>query len=219
MNKVRTLLFLLFVPLLSILLAISVTSCEQKYNEVAGGTSPADIIPAPVEYSVRPESIRADELTLLPEKIRISESAVRRHLKGRVLADWQLKSTYWLEVGKKRVKIEAADSEGVFYARQSLKMLASLDSTVACCTILDWPRFRYRGIMLDESRHFQGKEFVMKQLEMMALLKMNRVHFHLVDNPGWRLQIDAYPRLTRLTAWRPQAEFWDWEVDETNESF
>ena len=219
MNKVRTLLFLLFVPLLSILLAISVTSCEQKYNAVAGGTSPADIIPAPVEYSVRPESIRADELTLLPEKIRISESAVRRHLKGRVLADWQLKSTYWLEVGKKRVKIEAADSEGVFYARQSLKMLASLDSTVACCTILDWPRFRYRGIMLDESRHFQGKEFVMKQLEMMALLKMNRFHFHLVDNPGWRLQIDAYPRLTRLTAWRPQAEFWDWEVDETGGEF
>ena len=97
------------------------------------------------------------------------------------------------------VRIEAADPEGVFYARQSLKMLSSLDSSVVCCTILDWPRFRYRGILLDESRHFQGKEFVKKQLEMMALLKMNRFHFHLVDNPGWRLQIDAYPDLTGKT--------------------
>ena len=73
--------------------------------------------------------------------------------------------------------------------------------------------------MLDESRHFQGKSFVMKQLEMMALLKMNRFHFHLVDNPGWRVQIDAYPRLTKLTAWRPQAFFWDWEKNEIGGPF
>ena len=189
------------------------------YVKVPRMTGPGDLIPAPVEYSVLPGSIRTGGLTQIPEDVRISESDLRQRLNGRKLADWQLKSAYWLEVGKKGVRIVAADAEGVFYARQSLKMLASLDSSIACCTILDWPRFRYRGIMLDESRNFQGKEFVMKQLDMMALLKMNRFHFHLVDNPGWRLQIDAYPRLTQLTAWRPEPDFWDWEKDEVGGDF
>ena len=189
------------------------------YVKVPGVSGPGDIIPAPVEYSVLPGCIRADGLTQSPEEVLLSESALREHLQGRELADWQLKSAYWLEMGKKGVRIVAADAEGEFYARQSLKMLASLGGAVTCCTILDWPRFRYRGILLDESRNFQGKEFVMKQLDMMALLKMNRFHFHLVDNPGWRLQIDAYPRLTQLTAWRPEPDFWDWEKDEVGGDF
>ena len=180
---------------------------------------PTNLIPAPVEYSVRPGSVSLDKLAGQGEKVRISPKALLRRLEGRKLADWQLKSAYWLELGKKGVKIVAADEEGVFYARQTLKMMASVDSSLTCCTILDWPRFCYRGVMLDESRHFQGKSFVMKQLEMMALLKMNRFHFHLVDNPGWRVQIDAYPRLTKLTAWRPQAFFWDWEKNEIGGPF
>ena len=170
---------------------------------------PANFIPAPVAYSPCSGSVCSQKVANLPQKVRISEKALLRHLEGRKLNDWQLKSAYWLELGKKGVKIEAADEEGVFYARQTLRMMSSLDSSLTCCTILDWPRFRHRGVMLDESRHFQGKDFVLKQLEMMALLKMNRFHFHLVDNPGWRVQIDAYPRLTKLTAWRPQAYFWD----------
>ncbi len=189
------------------------------YVKVPGVSGPGDIIPAPVEYSVLPGCIRADGLTQSPEEVLLSESALREHLQGRELADWQLKSAYWLEMGKKGVRIVAADAEGEFYARQSLKMLASLGGAVTCCTILDWPRFRYRGILLDESRNFQGKDFVLKQLEMMARLKMNRFHFHLVDNPGWRLQIDAYPRLTQLTAWRPEPDFWDWEKDEVGGDF
>ena len=188
------------------------------YVKVRKMTGPGSIIPAPAEYSVLPGSVRVDGWTQSPT-VRVSESALRQRLEGRELADWQLKSAYWMEIGKEGVKIEAADPEGVFYARQSLRMLASLDSVVTCCTILDWPRFRHRGLMLDESRNFQGKEFVLKQLEMMALLKMNRFHFHLVDNPGWRLQIDAYPRLTQLTAWRPEPDFWDWEKDEIGGDF
>jgi hexosaminidase len=180
---------------------------------------PATLIPAPAVYSEGAGNIRQKDLAGLHEKVRISEKAFLHRLEGRKLADWQLKSAYWIELGEKGVKIEAADKEGVFYARQTLRMMASLDSTLTCCTILDWPRFRYRGVMLDESRHFQGKAFVLKQLEMMALLKMNRFHFHLVDNPGWRVQIDAYPRLTGFTAWRPQAYFWDWEKNETGGPF
>ena len=175
---------------------------------------PTNLIPAPAEYAVRSGTISSKDVAGLREKVRISEKAMRRRLEGRKFADWQQKSAYRIELGKRGVKIEAADEEGVFYARQTLRMMASLDSSLTCCTILDWPRFRYRGVMLDESRHFQGKDFVKKQLEMMALLKMNRFHFHLVDNPGWRVQIDAFPRLTGLTACRPTAYFWDWEKNE-----
>ncbi len=192
-------------------------ACAPKENQPA--PRPAQLIPAPVELIVGTDSICANKLANLPQKVDISEKALLSKLEGQELTDWQLKAAYWIEIGKRRVKIVAADKEGVFYAQQSLKMMASLDSMVNCCTILDWPRFQYRGVMLDESRHFQGKEFLFKQLEMMALLKMNRFHFHLVDNPGWRLQIDAYPRLTQFTAWRPVPYFWDWEVNEIGGDF
>lgn len=198
--------------LMALILALWTMSAQAQ-------SQPTNLIPAPAAYSELPGTISPNRLEALRQKVRISEKALRRRLEGRELADWQMKSAYWLEVGRKGVKIVAADEEGVFYARQTLKMMASLDSSVACCTILDWPRLRYRGMMLDVSRHFQGMDFVKKQLEMMALLKMNRFHFHLVDNPGWRLQIDAYPKLTKLTAWRPQAFFWDWEKDEIGGPF
>lgn len=94
------------------------TCCAPRQNEVAGGLQPKDIIPAPAEYSVRPGSLPADVLAQLPQKVRISESAIRRRLKGRELADWQLKSAYWLEVGKKGVKIVAADEEGCGHGNQ-----------------------------------------------------------------------------------------------------
>jgi hexosaminidase len=182
-------------------------------------SEPADLIPAPVEMTVTPGSISSEGLASLPVKEKISEKALLRHLEGQELTEWQIKSAYWMEITPKCVKIVAADEQGAYYARQSVKMMATINDTVACCTVLDWPRFQHRGFMLDESRHYQGKEFVYKQLEMMALLKLNCFHFHLVDNPGWRLQIDAYPRLTQFTAWRPVEYFWDWEVNETGGDF
>ena len=200
---------LLFV--LTLLLAVSCGT--QRQDEAVTGAQPGDLIPVPVQFTVSPGSIGSEALAASAPKVRISEKCLLRRLNGVQLADWQLKSAYWLEVGKKGVRIEAADEEGAFYALQSVKMLSALDSAVSYCTILDWPHFRHRGIMLDVSRNYQGKEFVKKQLEMMASLKMNRFHFHLVDNPGWRLQIDAYPRLTSFAAWRPEPDFLDWEEE------
>ena len=178
-----------------------------------------NLIPAPVEYQTGKGSISSAQLTQLTPVVTISEKSLQKRLDGQELTDWQLKQAYWMEIGKEGVRIEAADEQGAFYARQSLKMLTELSDVVSYCTILDWPGFEYRGMMLDVSRNFQDKTFVMKQLEMMAALKMNRFHFHLVDNPGWRLQIDAYPRLTELTAWRPEPDFWDWEKDEIGGDF
>ena len=199
----------------ALLMAVACGAPQQE----GGGVSPAELIPAPVEYQVTPGCIPSEALAQLTPKVRISEKALQSRLQGKTLTDWQLQEAYWLEIGRKGARIEAASEAGAFYAQQSLKMLTELADTVSFCTILDWPRFQYRGLMLDVSRNFQGKEFVMKQLEMMAQLKMNRFHFHLVDNPGWRLQIDALPRLTQLTAWRPEADFWDWEKNETGGVF
>ena len=180
-------------------------------------SSPKDIIPAPVQFEI------LQGTTNLPDAkdmdIRIGNKKFLKRIKPYGLEDWQVKSAYYMELTPKGVRIEAADNEGFFYAIQSAYMMQFVSKDIQCCKILDWPRFRHRGVMLDESRHFQGKAFVKKQLEMMALLKMNRFHFHLVDNPGWRVQIDAYPRLTSLTAWRPQAFFWDWEKNEIGGPF
>ena len=204
--------------LIATLLLAAAVGCEPRQQKGCGA-GPADIIPAPVEYEVGDGCIASAELAQMAPAVSISERGMKNRLKGQELTDWQLGQAYWLEIGKRGVKVVAADEQGAFYARQTLDMLTELSDTVSCCTILDWPRFQYRGLMLDVSRNFQGKEFIKKQMEMMARLKLNRFHFHLVDNPGWRLQIDSYPRLTRFAAWRPVADFWDWEENETGGAF
>ena len=173
-------------------------------------TGPADIIPVPVQYSTRTGSIESRRLLKETPTVRLSSRALLRKIGKHGLKDWQLQSAYCLKISKKGAQILAASEEGVFYARQSMLFMALQDSSVACCTVVDWPRFRYRGLMLDVSRNFRSKEFVKKQLDMMSRLKMNRLHLHLDDSAGWRLQIDTYPRLTSYAAWRPFAEYLDW---------
>lgn len=125
---------------------------------------------------------------------------------------------YVLKITPKGVTIEAASSAGVFYAKQTLAQMAgdiftdadSADWTVDCCTIKDEPRFPYRGLHMDVSRHFRSKEFVLKHIDAMAKMKLNRLHMHLTDGGGWRLQIDAYPLLTEVTAWRTMQFYNEW---------
>src|SRR5256884_9882718 len=71
--------------------------------------------------------------------------------------------------------------------------------------IEDSPRFAWRGVHLDVARHFMPKEFVKKYLDLAALHKLNRFHWHLTDDQGWRLEIKQYPRLTQVGAWRRQS--------------
>ena len=114
---------------------------------------------------------------------------------------------YTLEVTPRRINVEARSEAGAFYALQTLLQLAGKQTDgswrIPCCRVEDAPRFPYRGIMLDVSRNFQSKEFVLKQLDAMAHFKFNRLHFHLTDGAGWRLEIKRYPRLTEFAAWRP----------------
>lgn len=125
--------------------------------------------------------------------------------------------SYSLQVKKNGILIKAADSSGFFYAVQTLRLtlpaqienrVARQDTnwTIPAMEISDGPRFSYRGLMLDVSRYFLPKEEVLKIIDCMALLKLNKLHFHLTDDNGWRIEIKKYPRLTEVGAWRVNRE-------------
>ena len=121
--------------------------------------------------------------------------------------------SYRLEVRKDGVWITSADDAGAFYAQQTLAQMISEDNgvkEVQCCVVNDCPRFSYRGLHFDVSRHFRSLDFLKKQIDAMALYKMNRMHIHLTDAAGWRMEIEAYPKLTSFAAWRPQQKWKDW---------
>ena len=119
---------------------------------------------------------------------------------------------YSLEVNSRGVVIRAGGEAGLFYARQTLAQMTSDGAVteIKCCRIEDSPRYAYRGLHVDVSRHFRSVDFLKKQMDAMAFFKMNRMHLHLTDAVGWRLEIEAYPRLTRFAAWRPEALWKSW---------
>ena len=108
---------------------------------------------------------------------------------------------YVLTITPKKISIVAGSEKGAFYARQTLRQMQfAYGEDIPCCKIEDAPRFGWRGFMLDESRHFFGIDYVKKTLEQMAWFKLNKFHWHLTDSHGWRIQIDAYPKLTEVGA-------------------
>jgi hexosaminidase len=121
---------------------------------------------------------------------------------------------YGLEITSKQVLIRANSAAGFFYGVQTLRQLLPPEAeTVAesrktrewsapCVAIEDMPRFGWRGLMLDSSRHFQEKEFIEHLLDVMAYHKLNRFHWHLIDANGWRLEIKRYPELAKKGSWR-----------------
>ena len=121
---------------------------------------------------------------------------------------------YRIDIDKKGVRLSANTETGIFYGLQTLLQLLNNgdNKTLPALTINDSPRFPYRGLHLDVSRHFFDKEFVKKQLNAMAYFKMNRLHWHLTDGAGWRIEIKKYPRLTSFAAWRPFDKLNDWWV-------
>ncbi|HEX5830025.1 MAG TPA: beta-N-acetylhexosaminidase [Gemmatimonadaceae bacterium] len=120
---------------------------------------------------------------------------------------------YRLEVRPGRVTVRAPAEAGLFYGVQTLRQLlppaifreAPVDAvawTVPALVIMDRPRFAWRGLHLDVSRHYMPREFVRKYIDLLALHKLNTFHWHLTDDQGWRLEIRKYPKLTEVGAWR-----------------
>ncbi|EIT7144912.1 beta-N-acetylhexosaminidase [Vibrio vulnificus] len=114
---------------------------------------------------------------------------------------------YQLKISQEQVRVEAGSSSGFVHATASLLQLLDYNSItqeaqLACCSISDSPRFRYRGMMLDCSRHFHSVEQVKRLINLLAHYKFNTFHWHLTDDEGWRVEIKAFPALTEIGAWR-----------------
>ena len=135
------------------------------------------------------------------------EERVSNSILFRLVDDEQLcEEGYKLQVEKQMVILEANNPEGIFRGLQTLRQLlpAAIESAtlvdqkwyVPVCTILDYPRFEYRGAMLDVSRHFFGVDEVKRFIDYMAAYKLNVLHLHLTDDQGWRIEIKSWPNLT-----------------------
>ncbi len=117
---------------------------------------------------------------------------------------------YILEVQNNVIHISANTETGLFYGFQTLLQMLPEDISnerykkivIPCCTILDYPRFEWRGSHLDVSRHFFTVKDVKKHLDLMAAYKLNKFHWHLTDDHGWRIEIEKYPLLNDVGSWR-----------------
>jgi hexosaminidase len=129
--------------------------------------------------------------------------------------------SYRLTVERDGVTITGGGEAGVFYGVQTLfqlfppsfsgkERIPSPGLTIPFCSIEDSPRFRWRGMHLDVSRHFFPVEFIRTYIDILAMHKMNVFHWHLTDDQGWRIEIRKYPELTRRGAWRVDREDRDW---------
>lgn len=162
------------------------------------------LIPAPVEYKPADGESSVSKVVVHRPSIGLRKATLN-------LPDFSRKEAYRLRIGRRKVVIEAFTAEGVFRARKSLEQLQKLGK-VPCGVITDYPRFQHRGLMIDESRSFKGMDFLKKQMDAMALLKLNVLHLHLDDSAGWRIESEAYPLLTEKTAWRIGRYYYEWEA-------
>lgn len=115
---------------------------------------------------------------------------------------------YRIRVNSDIIFLDGASDAGVFYAVQTLRKALPVGATakviVPATEVNDYPRFGYRGVHLDVSRHFVTPDSVRRFIDMIALHGVNRLHWHLTDDQGWRVEIKKYPRLTKVGAWREQ---------------
>jgi hexosaminidase len=120
------------------------------------------------------------------------------------------KEAYELHISANQIEIEASNAVGIFYGLQSLlqilrdgtKPADAKQINIPCVSILDFPRFGYRGMHLDVSRHFFPLSFIKRYLDILARYKINTFHWHITDSHGWRMEIKKYPKLTSIGAWR-----------------
>ena len=215
------------VKLAGMFLALTLVSCGQQPVEELS------IIPVPLKAELQGGSFVVNENTQLwieaPEadKNQLQEYLAASPLKLAVAAEVPTSNAivlkqveelpgvasaegYVLTSTKKGVEVQAKTGAGLFYGVQTLLQMTAEGNKVAFGIITDEPRFEYRGMMLDVSRHFFGLDFVKKQIDAMAYYKLNRLHIHLTDAAGWRIEIKKYPRLTNFAAWRSGKTWKEW---------
>jgi hexosaminidase len=123
--------------------------------------------------------------------------------------DLSHKEAYILEVNPENISIKANGGAGIFYGIQTLLQLFPLDKSneilIPTLSILDYPRFNWRGVHLDVCRHFFPLEFIKKYIDILAFYKINTFHWHLTEDQGWRIEIRKYPKLIEVGSWRKES--------------
>ena len=224
-----------FVTLLLLLFIVFISACNS--GSTTTGES-LQLIPTPHSITTRPGSLDASEgFNLQPGNLTeemarnlsdyLNVSPLHLSDNGKLLS-MQLSEneessdngelseseesgeSYVLTIDKKGVFIQSTSEIGLFYGLQTLMQLVQQDKNIPYLEIKDKPRFAYRGLHMDVSRHFFSLDFLKKQIDRMAHYKLNKFHLHLTDAAGWRLEIDAYPELTGIAAWRAEELWKDW---------
>ena len=199
-----------------------------------------NIIPAPVSLSVKEGSFLIDKNTSvifnvkdkemmhaadflkafiknvsgesLPFNVKRNKSIVLEIKKNATIGD----EGYLLNVSPNAVKITANTKAGIVYGMQTLiqtlPQIRTNDAlTVPCMEVMDYPRFKWRGMHLDVCRHFFGPDMVKEYIDLLSAYKFNTFHWHLTDDQGWRIEIKKYPKLTSAGAWRADRTGLSWE--------
>ena len=153
------------------------------------------------------------------KKLKVSSLSVNKNQKGDIIITTEGNpvntdtENYELIVNSKNIFLKAQSRKGLFYAAQSFLQLMPVQVfsdkeqenviwSIPCVEINDAPALPWRGYMLDVSRHFFPKETILRQIDLLALYKINRFHLHLTDDQGWRVEIKKYPELTEIGAWQ-----------------
>lgn len=211
MGKIKSLLILLSIATL-IAKADAATALLPRPNDIDLHEGQFVFTPGiPVIYAPGLESLAEYITEYIPLRL-IDDRTWTAGQSLRLLVDEALgEEAYRLEVTPQGVRITGGDYGGVFNGLQTLLQLlppevytkhATLPMTVPACRIVDEPRFHYRGMMLDVARTWMDAERVKRHIDLMSHLKINKLHLHLSDDEGWRLEIKSHPELTEIGAWR-----------------
>ncbi len=182
---------------ISILFSLLITACTLQETNVP------NLIPLPAQVKTFYSFVKTDSAAVFSSsKPEIVKFVVHEQLPI-------AKEGYRLTVDIRGIELLASDSAGLFYGQETLRQLYT-PKGFQYANIEDAPRFKYRGLHLDVSRHFFDKQEVFKLLDAMATYKLNNLHLHLTDAGGWRIEIDKYPRLTANAAYRTESDWRQW---------
>ena len=175
-----------------------------------------NLIPIPFEYKEDKGFFLMDDSLKVSSDFELPLLKLQRAEDGKLIIkrDTSLDSeSYNLVVSTDSITITAGDETGAYYALQSLRQISRYElgeRKVPCVTIKDKPNYKWRGLQLDESRHFFGKDEVKRYLDMMFMMKLNVFHWHLTDDNGWRVEIKKYPLLTEIGSVRKYTQINGW---------
>lgn len=204
---------------LSLFAALLLSACATAPAPLALLPQPASVTPGRGSFALRPDAAigvppgdagaRA-AAEWLADLSRRTHGRTLRIVEGRgavtlVRAPGERPEGYRLVAGRTGATLTAGDDAGLLHAATTLWQMIGADGRVPAAAVADAPRFRWRGLMLDSARHFQSPAFIRSLIDAMAANKLNTLHWHLVDDQGWRIPIPRYPRLIAVGAFRRPA--------------